>query len=124
MEPAATRKAQLVNALKKNDNDSNLYLAFAKVFWVERKAEKIKKWLQNSITLDKDNGDAWAHFYLFETEFGTKESQLECLEKFKEAEPHHGELWNKEAKKVENWRKDPCEILKIVAKNIQLYDAV
>jgi pre-mRNA-processing factor 6 len=64
----------VMNALKANDSDSDLFLAIAKVFWVERKAEKIKKWLDNSITLNKDNGDAWAHRLRYEFEFGTPET--------------------------------------------------
>lgn len=74
MEPAATRKAQVMNALKANDSDAYLFLAIAKVFWAEHKAEKIKKWLRNAVTVDKDNGDAWAHLLKYECEFGTEES--------------------------------------------------
>lgn len=87
-----------MNALKANDNDSDLFLAIAKVFWVERKAEKIKKWLDNAITLNKDNGDAWAHKLRYELEFGDAESQKEVIQEFKEADPHHGELWAREIK--------------------------
>jgi hypothetical protein len=38
------------------------------------KAEKIKKWIKNAVTVNKDNGDAWAHLLRFEFEFGTAES--------------------------------------------------
>ena len=31
--------------MKNNDNDSDLFIAVAKVFWAERKSEKIKKWI-------------------------------------------------------------------------------
>ena len=30
---------------------------------------------------------------------------------FRKAEPHHGEEWMKEVKKVANWRRDPLEVL-------------
>ncbi len=40
-----TKKSQVMNALKQNENSCELFLAIAKVFWTERKAEKIKKWL-------------------------------------------------------------------------------
>ena len=63
-----------MNALKNNDNDSDLFLAIAKVFWAERKAEKIRKWILNAITVNKDNGDAWAHLVRYELEFGNQES--------------------------------------------------
>lgn len=62
MEPAATRKSQSVNAIQKVDNDSDLFVAFAKVFWTEKKTEKTKTWLKNAITINKDNGDAWAYY--------------------------------------------------------------
>ena len=94
-----------MNALKANDKDSDLFLAIAKVFWVERKAEKIKKWIQNAVTVNKDNGDAWAHMLRYEMEFGSIESQKELLNDFIEADPHHGEMWTYEKKKVEKWRK-------------------
>ena len=63
-----------MNALKANENDSNLFIAIAKVFWVDRKAEKIRKWLSNAVKSSKDNGDAWAHLLRFELEFGNNES--------------------------------------------------
>lgn len=113
-----------MNALKANDNDSNLFLAIAKVFWVERKAEKIKKWIRNAVTVNKDNGDAWALFLRYEMEFGDSNSQNEVIQEFKEADPHHGEMWAKECKKVENWRKNPIEILKKVAGQIKLFEEI
>jgi pre-mRNA-processing factor 6 len=111
-----------MNALKANDNDSDLFVAIAKVFWVERKAEKVKKWLSNAITVDKDNGDAWAHMVRYEMEFGPGEN--DTLQDFKEAEPRHGEMWTRAVKKVENWRRDPCEVLKEVAKSIKLFEEI
>jgi len=74
LEPAATRKPQVNNALKANDKDSDLFLAIAKVFWVDRKPEKIRKWIKNAITLNQDNGDAWAHLLRFEMEFGNQQT--------------------------------------------------
>lgn len=104
------------------DNDSDLFIALAKIFWVERKSEKIKKWLKNAITINKENGDAWAHYLRYEMEFGNEESMREVINQFIEAEPRYGELWTKETKKVENWRKDRVDLLKSVAKNIKLFD--
>lgn len=124
MEPAATRKAQVMTALKSNDNDSDLFLAIAKVFWVERKAEKIRKWIKNAVTVNKDNGDAWAHLLRYEMEFGTEATQAEVLQEFLEADPHHGEAWTREVKKVENWRRDPTKLLREVANGIQLFENI
>ena len=70
----ATRKTQSLNAATKVGNDSDLFLAVAKVLWTEMKTEKMKKWIQNAIAINKDNGDAWALSFRFELEFGTKDS--------------------------------------------------
>lgn len=113
-----------MNALRENDNDSDLFLAIAKVFWYERKAEKIKKWIKNAVTVNKDNGDAWVHLMRFEFEFGTAESQQEVIQEFEDAEPRHGDMWTREVKKVENWRQNKVELLKKVAKSIRLFDEV
>jgi hypothetical protein len=37
-------------------------------------------------------------------EFGSKETENEHIEEFKEADPRHGEVWTTYTKKVENWR--------------------
>ena len=74
MEPGSTRKAQVMNALKANEKDSDLFLAIAKVFWVESKGEKIRKWIKNAVTVNKDNGDAWALLLRYEIEFGNQDS--------------------------------------------------
>jgi pre-mRNA-processing factor 6 len=129
MEPAATRKAQVMNALKSNDNDSDLFLAIAKVFWVERKAEKVKKWLRNAVTVNKDNGDAWAHLLRYELDFGcssvnSKADLDSVLVEFREADPRHGELWAREAKRPENWRRKPEDVLRKVALQIKLFEEI
>lgn len=90
MESFLTKKSQVMNALKQNESNCDLFLAISKVFWTERKAEKIKKWLQNAVQIDKDNGDAWAHMLRYEMEFGTAESMQGVIDKFIEADPHHG----------------------------------
>jgi hypothetical protein len=46
------------------------------------------------------------------------------IEEFNEADPHHGELWPTYTKKVENWRVNPCELLKQMAAEIELFKEV
>jgi len=104
------------------DNDSNIFVAIAKVFWQENKPTKTKAWLKKAIALNKDNGDAWAHLFRFESDFGNEDSQKEVLNDFIEAEPHHGDIWAREAKKVENWRKGSVDVLKKAALNIKLFN--
>jgi pre-mRNA-processing factor 6 len=84
--------------------------------------EKVKKWLENACTVNKDNGDAWAHRLRYEVEFGNSNSQQEVIDEFLAAEPRHGLAWSREAKRVENWRRDKVEIIKKVAREIKMYD--
>jgi pre-mRNA-processing factor 6 len=94
----------------------------AKIFWNERKGEKVKKWIKNAITINKDNGDAWIYYLRYELEFGNQESIEDAVKQFEEAEPRHGEIWTKEVKKVDNWRVNKIEILKKLAKDAKLFD--
>lgn len=115
-----------MNALKANDNDANLFIAIAKVFWVERKAEKVSKWLRNAITVDKDNGDAWAHLLRYQMDFNPTDTEAikDTEKEFREADPRHGDMWTREVKKLENWRRDTVEVLRKVAQDIKLFEEV
>ena len=55
-------------------------------------------------------------------EFGNSSSQQEVIEEFLAAEPRHGQAWSREAKRVENWRRDKVEILKKVAREIKMFE--
>lgn len=46
------------------------------------------------------------------------------LEQFKEADPRHGEMWPAMTKQVENWRVNPCELLRRLAVKIELFKEV
>lgn len=52
LEPKATRKKILNEALKKCENDPYVYISVAKLFWKERKFEKVRRWLDFSIKKD------------------------------------------------------------------------
>jgi pre-mRNA-processing factor 6 len=43
-EKKRTRKAKLVDAMKKGENDPYIVLSVAKIFWKEKKLDKAKKW--------------------------------------------------------------------------------
>jgi pre-mRNA-processing factor 6 len=45
MEPSATKKSKSFEALKAVNDDSDLFVALAKIFWNENKPEKTRKWL-------------------------------------------------------------------------------
>lgn len=42
------------------------------------------------------------------------------LKKCIQAEPRHGELWQSASKDVENWRKRPEEIVKLLAAKLEI----
>jgi pre-mRNA-processing factor 6 len=68
-----------------------------------------------TVKLDPDLGDAWAAYYRFELKHGTAE-QAEAVVKYcEQAEPRHGEVWQRVAKRVENWKKTTREILVLAA---------
>lgn len=43
-EPKRTRKAKIVDAMKKGENNPYVVLSIAKIFWKEKKYEKARKW--------------------------------------------------------------------------------
>lgn len=43
-EPKRTRKAKIVDAMKKGENNPYVVLSIAKIFWKEKKIEKARKW--------------------------------------------------------------------------------
>jgi len=64
-----------VDALRKCEHDAHVLLAVSKLFWCERKIGKCREWLNRTLKIDADFGDAWAHFYKFESIHGTEVSE-------------------------------------------------
>lgn len=113
--PRPARKTRSVDALKKCHDNPFVIAAVAKLFWQDRKLEKARTWLNRAVALDNDIGDFWAALYKFETQHGSEATALEVVKKCKEADPHHGEKWQKIAKMPENLQLDTEAILKQVA---------
>ncbi|KAI1724194.1 tetratricopeptide repeat domain-containing protein [Ditylenchus destructor] len=88
------RRTKSVDALKKCEHDPHVLLAVAKLVWTERKIAKARSWLQRTVKVDPDFGDAWAYFYKFELLHGNEAEQEEVRKKCSSAEPRHGELWH------------------------------
>ena len=117
MEARTARKSRSVDALRKVDDEPPVLItAVARLFWIERKIDKGRTWFEKVVAkLDPDYGDAWAWYYKLETEEDKKqEILLRCVQ----ADPHHGETWQAIAKRPENARKKPDEILKLVAASL------
>ena len=99
------------DAVKHVNTDATIFIAIGKIFWVENKTEKARRFLTRATELDGDNGDAWLHLLKFEQQFGDAAAIQAVTNSFKKAEPRHGEQWMMTVKQVANWRRDPFEVL-------------
>ncbi|KAL4171204.1 hypothetical protein KRP22_009302 [Phytophthora ramorum] len=113
--PRAQQKRASFTALKKKDNDPSVCLSVAKLFWQERKYSKARKWLERTVQLESDFGDAWAHYYLFELKHGSEEAAKKILKRCVTSDPHHGEKWTRVSKQTKNRRKKVEELVKLVS---------
>ena len=111
LEPFATRKTKGTDALKKVENSPWIFIELAKVFWVDQKFDKVEKFLQQAVSLDKDNGDSWAWLLKLFIQLGQQDKLNETISNFTKADPCHGILWPKEFKKVENWSKPKSSVI-------------
>uniref|UniRef100_A0A7S0UWL8 Suppressor of forked domain-containing protein n=1 Tax=Polytomella parva TaxID=51329 RepID=A0A7S0UWL8_9CHLO len=98
----ASRRAKAADALKKCDTDALVAAAVAALFYQDRKVDKARSWLARAVALDSDLGDIWAMYYKFEMQYGTPEQQQAVMEKFKKADPKHGERWCRVVKDLNN----------------------
>lgn len=109
------------DAVKHVNTDAVIFVAIGKIFWVENKIEKARRFLNRATELDADNGDTWLHLLKFEQQFGDSATVQSVTEGFRKAEPRHGEAWMKEIKQVANWRRDLFEVLSEMTVNLPKY---
>ena len=64
------RKAVDAVNTKGGKDDPSVIVAIGKIFWVQKKTTKARKWFKKATELDSDNGDTWLHLLKFETECG------------------------------------------------------
>lgn len=114
LEPRTQRKPRSLEAIKKVENDSTLFVTVARVFWGERRLEKAASWFEKAILLDADLGDTWGWYLKFLMQHGTKEKREDVISKCVLSEPRHGEIWQTVAKDPANAYKSTEEILMIV----------
>lgn len=114
LEPRTQRKPRSLEAIKKVENDSTLFVTVARVFWGERRLEKAASWFEKAILLDADLGDTWGWYLKFLMQHGTDEKREDVILKCVLSEPKHGEIWQAVAKDPANAYKGTEEILKIV----------
>lgn len=89
--------------------DPYVFIAIGKIFWVEKKLTKARKFFERATELDKDNGDAWLYLLAFDKAQGGPVDKVKA--DFLKADPKHGELWCQYRKKPENWRRDKFDLL-------------
>ena len=121
--PRPQRKSKSVDALKRCNNDPHVVCAVAQLFMNDHKTDKARAWFNRAVTLDPDNGDLWAHYYRFEMSHqgdthhrgGKQEVERRCVE----ADPKHGERWQKVRKDLNNAGDDVAMTLRKTALDIE-----
>ncbi|KAL8631136.1 hypothetical protein Q9189_003170 [Teloschistes chrysophthalmus] len=93
LEARTQRKPLSLEAVKVVESDPTLFVTVARVFWAERKLEKVVTWFEKAILLDSDVGDTWAWYWKFLQMHGGEEKRADVLGKMVLAEPRHGEVW-------------------------------
>ncbi|KAJ3316028.1 hypothetical protein HDV04_000237 [Boothiomyces sp. JEL0838] len=119
LENKPQRRARSQDAMRSCDNDPQVIVTIARLFWSERKNDKARNWFQRAVKINPDLGDSWAWWYKFECSHGTKEQQQEVIEKCTNESPHHGPEWQIELKRLENIGKPTSEIIKIVSAKLK-----
>jgi len=101
-DPPPARKSRSYDALKRCSDDPHVFVAVAKLFWLDGKQRKARNWFNRAITVNPNLGDAWAWFYRFEKDMGRKSKIARVLKKCIEAEPTHGRKWCRVSKDIAN----------------------
>lgn len=113
--PRAARKTKSFDALKRCERDPHVCFSVAKLFWTQRKLKKARDWFNRAVLFEPDLGDAWGYYYKFELSLGKKSTQRQLAKRVQEADPGHGELWEKVSKEDSNIGLKAVDILKKVA---------
>ena len=119
LESRTQRKPRSLEAVKKVDNDSILFVTVARIFWEERRLDKASTWFEKAILLNDDLGDAWAWYYKFLLQHGTEEKREEVLSKCVLCEPKHGEVWQSVSKNPANGFRKTHEVLNEVVSRLE-----
>jgi len=114
LEPRQQRKAKSVDAIKSCENDPFVICTVARLFHADRKLEKARTWFNRAVTLNPDFGDAWAHWHQLEAQHGTDETRAAVVARCIEANPRHGEVWQRVCKAQGVRLSTPAERLKAV----------
>lgn len=94
--------------------------ALLRIFLVDLKIDKAKRWFQRAVAIAPENGDLWAWNYKFLLEHGSDEEKEELKKKCAAANPRHGEYFRFIARKVENQKKPVHELLQMTVSMLGL----
>ena len=119
MAPRPQRRRVSTDALHRCGNDAHVQAAVAMLFQNDRKVDKARTWYNRATTLDPDLGDLWGLWYRFESQFGDKDTVAQVVEKCVQAEPRHGERWQRVSKNSKNAHATCETLLKLVALDIE-----
>jgi pre-mRNA-processing factor 6 len=97
-DPRPARRTRSFDALSRCERDPYVCTAVARLFWLDRKLRKARDWFNRAVLFDPDFGDAWAYFYKFEQSLGKKSNVVALEKRVEEAEPRHGEVWQRISK--------------------------
>lgn len=117
-DPPPARKSRSYDALKRCEDDPFVFMAVAKLFWLDGKQRKARNWFNRATTVNPNLGDSWAWFYRFEKDQNRKSMIQRVLKKCIEAEPTHGARWCAVSKDVKNAGLKTEEILILVEKGL------
>ncbi len=119
LQPRTQRKPLSLEAIKAVDNDPNLFVTVARIFWSERRLDKALNWFEKAIVLDADLGDTWAWYLKFLMQHGTDEKREDVIAKCVASEPKHGEAWQRVRKAPKNAYLSTKEVLLEVMKQLE-----
>lgn len=112
-ETRTQRRPRAIEAARQVENDPQLFMIIARIFWSERKLDKAHTWFTKALLADPDFGDAWVWYYKFLEQHGTEEKKAEVLSRMEAAEPKHGEIWQSVVKDPKSFKKSIEEMLKL-----------
>ena len=120
------QKARSTDALRYCNNDPQVILAIARIFYRDSKIDKARKWFERTTLLDPTFGDAWVYWFAMERRQDSNVLQQtrlsELQSKFEAAQPDGGilTLWGKAAKSAEHNNKSPFELLQYLSSELSI----
>ncbi|PKI84606.1 U4/U6 x U5 tri-snRNP complex subunit Prp1 [Malassezia vespertilionis] len=118
-EPKITRKTRAADALRRSGDNAQVICTVARLFWQEGKVAQARSWFEKTVHANRDWGDGWAWWLLFEEEQADNGARVQqLLDTIAKVEPRHGAAWQAVRKEPANTRLDTKAILARVASRL------